>query len=202
MFDIEKLAARLKNRERNILDHEHAVQSAVLVPLVFQNNEWHVLFEVRSHVLKRQPGEICFPGGGVEPDESDQEAAARETCEELQIQREHLKVLGPLDILVQSQYFFVYPYVGMIEENTTITPNEEVEEVFTVPLSWLSENEPQLHYLEMKMMPNQDFPFHLIPNGKDYNWRHHRIPEYFYLYKDRVIWGLTARILRHFLKWI
>lgn len=202
MFEIEKLSNRLKNIERNILGHETAVKSAVLVPLLKKNGRWHILFEVRSRNLKRQPGEICFPGGKVEKGESDEEAAVRETCEELQIKRKNLSVLGPLDILVQPQSFFVYPHVGIIEDETIINPNEEVEEVFTVPLEWLNENEPDLHYLEMKIEPNQDFPFDLIPNGENYNWRKHRKPEYFYQYEKHVIWGLTARILVHFLKWV
>ncbi|HEU5139220.1 MAG TPA: CoA pyrophosphatase [Bacillales bacterium] len=203
MFDIDKLSERFRDRERNILGHEKAMHSAVLVPLLRRNNEWHVLFEVRSHDLKRQPGEICFPGGRVEPqDEDDRETAVRETCEELQIPKERLEILGPLDILVQSQNFFIYPYVGIIEEDTTIHPNEEVEEIFTVPLSWFRENKPELHHLDMKIKPDQDFPFELIPNGKNYNWRGRRMPEYFYIYKEWVIWGLTARILRHFLEFV
>ncbi|HET7657737.1 MAG TPA: CoA pyrophosphatase [Bacillales bacterium] len=202
MFEIERLSNRLKNCKRNILGHETALKSAVLVPLVKRNGEWHVLFEVRSQDLKRQPGEICFPGGKVEKNESDADAAVRETCEELRLNSEELDVLGPLDILVQSQSFFVYPYVGVIKDFDKINPNEEVEEVFTVPLDWLNEHEPDLHYLEMKIEPNQDFPFELIPNGENYNWRKHRKPEYFYQYGDYVIWGLTAHILVHFLKWV
>ncbi|HET7628737.1 MAG TPA: CoA pyrophosphatase [Bacillales bacterium] len=199
MFNFDKLAKRLKNHERNILGHETAVRSAVLIPLVKKNGEWHVLFEVRSQLLKRQPGEICFPGGKVEKEESDAAAAVRETCEELRIQPAALEVLGSLDILVQSPFFFVYPYVGVIEDPAEIDPNEEVEEVFTVPISWLAEQEPELHYLEMKIEPDQNFPFDLIPNGENYNWRRQRKPEYFYRYGDYVIWGLTARILVHFL---
>lgn len=201
MIDIDKLSKRLNHHKRNILGHETAVQSAVLIPLIRKKSEWHVLFEVRSHHLKRQPGEICFPGGRVEKADKDEaETAVRETCEELRISEDDLNLLGPLDILVQSQSFFVYTYVGAIKEEASIVPNEEVEEIFTVPLSWLMEREPELHYLEMKIEPDQDFPFDLIPNGKNYNWRKHRKPEYFYLYEDRVIWGLTARILLHFLK--
>lgn len=202
MIDIDTLKNRLSERKRNILGHETSFQSAVLIPLIMKNGEWHVLFEVRSHELKRQPGEICFPGGRVEKeDEDDAQAAIRETCEELQMPADQLQLLGPLDILVQTQSL-VYPYVGMIKKEAAIIPNEEVEEIFTVPLQWLIEHEPEQHYLEMKIEPNQDFPFDLIPNGKNYNWRGHRKPEYFYLYENRVIWGLTARILLHFLKWI
>ncbi|HET7579311.1 MAG TPA: CoA pyrophosphatase [Bacillales bacterium] len=203
MVDIDKLARHLKNNPRNILGDETAMKSAVLIPLLQKDGEWHVLFEVRSYDLKRQPGEICFPGGRVEKqDQNDAETAVRETCEELQISRQQLELLGPLDILVQSQYFFVYPHVGVIHDYNAVLPNEEVAETFTVPLSWLAKHEPELHYLEMKVEPDQDFPFELIPNGKNYDWRGRSMPEYFYLYENRIIWGLTARILRHFLKMV
>lgn len=203
MIDIGHLSSQLKKHERNILGHEQAVKSAVLVPLLYQEGEWQVLFEVRAHALKRQPGEVCFPGGRVEEQDRDaSDTAARETCEELQISQDRIKLLGGLDILTQSQHLLVYPYVGMIREDTAIIPNEEVAETFTVPLTWFTENKPELHHLEMQINPQQDFPFELIPNGKNYNWRQQSVPEYFYRYQSRVIWGLTARILRHFLNFI
>jgi 8-oxo-dGTP pyrophosphatase MutT (NUDIX family) len=201
MINFQQLSETLKNRQRDILGHEQATQSAVLIPLLKKAGEWHVLFEVRAEHLNRQPGEICFPGGRVdETDRNDKETAIRETCEELQLPKKHIQLIGPLDILVSSEYFFVYPHVGVINEQANISPNPgEVDEVFTVPLSWLKQNDPLLYYLELEVKRDQEFPFHLIPNGKDYDWRKHRKPEYFYLYHDRVIWGLTARILKHFL---
>lgn len=201
MVDVRKLSDQLNDRGQHIIGHETALKSAVLVPLFYKEGEWHILFEVRSHVLKRQPGEICFPGGRVEEqDENNAQTALRETCEELQISKDQVQLLGPLDMLIQSQYSFVYPFVGVIAEGAKITPNSEVEEVFTVPLSWLIHHEPELHHLEFQVKSDQDFPFDLIPNGKQYNWRRNKVPEYFYIYNERIIWGLTARILRHFLQ--
>ena len=52
---------------------------AVLVPLVEWRGEVQVLFEVRADTLERQPGEVCFPGGHMEPGESPTECAFRET---------------------------------------------------------------------------------------------------------------------------
>ena len=43
--------------------------SAVLVPLVRQNGEYCLLYEIRSAAV-RQPGEVCFPGGKREPGET------------------------------------------------------------------------------------------------------------------------------------
>ena len=43
---------------------------AVLVPLVEREDGIHVLYEVRALTLRRQPGEVCFPGGHIEAGEA------------------------------------------------------------------------------------------------------------------------------------
>ena len=43
---------------------------AVLVPLVECPEGPSLLFEVRAETLDHQPGEVCFPGGGLEPGET------------------------------------------------------------------------------------------------------------------------------------
>jgi peroxisomal coenzyme A diphosphatase NUDT7 len=50
--------------------------------------------------------------------------------------------------------------------------------------------------------PDKNFPLELIVGGEDYNWRTSKIDEYFYQYEDKVIWGLTAKILSHFIELI
>ena len=75
---------------------------------------------------------------------------------------------------------------------------EEVAEVFTVPLSWLMGYEPYRHVVPLTPSPNSDFPFEKIVNGKDYQWRTRSMEQWFYDYENRTIWGLTARILKHF----
>ena len=52
---------------------------AVLAPLVRVDGETHLLFEVRALHMRRQPGEVCFPGGQIEEGETPLEAAVRET---------------------------------------------------------------------------------------------------------------------------
>ena len=74
---------------------EKETSFAVLIPLIKKEDGYHVLFEVRARHLNKQPGEVCFPGGKVEPGETTYEAAVRETTEELFIQREHIESSGP-----------------------------------------------------------------------------------------------------------
>ena len=58
--------------ERRLMDHTPVLMDvrahyAVLVPLVEWQGEPYLLLEVRSETLNRQPGEVCFPGGRMEP---------------------------------------------------------------------------------------------------------------------------------------
>ncbi len=44
-------------------------ESAVLIPLIKVDGEWHILYEVRSQLVS-QAGDSSFPGGKVEPGET------------------------------------------------------------------------------------------------------------------------------------
>ena len=198
---LERIERQFRGRERKILDQHLYVRSAVLLPLVESDGELGVLFEVRAHHLKRQPGEICFPGGRVDENDADEEAAAvRETCEELGLRSDQVKVYGPLDVLVGSFPLMIIPFVGKIPYDAVVPNPSEVAQVFVVPLSVLYQMQPLRFDVPVKATPAEDFPFHLIPGGRNYKWRTYTLPEYFYCYEDKVIWGLTARILRHFLE--
>jgi len=94
----------------------------------------------------------------------------------------------------------IHPFVGLLKEPQNIKPNpEEVEEIFTVQLELLLKLSPEYHEITIQAHPPDDFPFHKIPHGRNYRWRKARWPELFYEFEGRVIWGLTARILHHFL---
>jgi coenzyme A diphosphatase NUDT7 len=199
---IENIIHKLHDRIPAILGSEHFFKYAVLLPLVNINGEVHVLFEVRSHQLRRQPGEICFPGGRIDKsDKSEQHAAVRETIEELGIQENAITNILPLDYIVSPFGTMIYPFVGMITNPDGIQPNpSEVAEVFAVPLSYFQETKPEIYKMSFKVEPEQSFPFHLIAGGENYNWQTRAMDEYFYHYEDKVIWGLTARILHHFVE--
>ncbi|MEQ8199892.1 MAG: CoA pyrophosphatase [Syntrophomonadaceae bacterium] len=194
----------LQGRQRNIMGHEQAAQSAVLLPLVEVGGELSVLFEKRAPHLFRQPGEICFPGGGIEDDDDDAKATAvRETCEELGLEAGDLEVIAPLDLLITPFSAIVYPYVGYIRDNLRIRINpNEVEKVFYVPLEYLLHNKPLQKNLAFKMDAPEDFPYELIPHGRQYPFRQANYPQHFYIWQEYVIWGLTALVLTHFLRLI
>src|ERR1035437_2226725 len=92
-INIEKLKYVLP-KIPGILRKKEYFNSAVLIPLVWYNEEYHFLFEKRGAKI-RQGSEICFPGGEYDPssDKSLLETAIRETMEELGIKKEKIKVI-------------------------------------------------------------------------------------------------------------
>lgn len=199
LMDIESIARRIENDEA-IIGEDTAKKSAVFLPLIYKENTWSILLEVRAAHLRRQPGDICFPGGRSEKiDGSLRETAIRETCEELGVAKENINVIGRMGTCISTSDLFIYPFVGVIEHPETIRPNPgEVQETFAVPLPWLMKQIPEKHTLTFSVDRQADFPFERIVSGKDYAFRALQITEPFYDYQGKTIWGLTARILEHF----
>lgn len=172
---------------------------AVLMPVISSENGLSVVFEVRAAKLKSQPGEVCFPGGSLEPGESEAEAAVRETAEELLVPRESVRLLTQGDIFLHPGSLAVYPFLGLLEQYEGTSSGDEVEQVFTVPLAWLMEQTPETYRVSVRMEPREDFPYGRIPDGKGYAWRAGSYEVKFYQYGDKVIWGMTARMLESML---
>jgi coenzyme A diphosphatase NUDT7 len=202
ILEIKQILMKLKDRKPGMLDRAKYMKYAVLLPLIVKEDELHILFEVRAFHLRRQPGEICFPGGKVDPEDiNEQFAAIRETAEELGIHPTSIHHVFPLDYLLTPFGTIIYPFIGVIENAAAIFPNtSEVAEVFTIPLEFFREVKPKIFKVDFIAKPEPDFPFDLIIGGENYNWQTRSIDEYFYKYEDKVIWGLTARILSHFLE--
>ncbi|MDQ0218764.1 CoA pyrophosphatase [Peribacillus cavernae] len=201
-MNMEHIISKLDQHTPTILGSENFLKYAVLLPLIRKDSEIHVLFEVRSLKLRRQPGEICFPGGRIDSEDTDERGAAiRETIEELGIKGEEISDVYPIDYLISGFGMIVYPYVGFIDCPERIKPNPtEVGDIFTVPLSYFIETEPEVYHVSFKAEPEENFPLNLLVGGENYNWQSRQMDEFFYIYENRVIWGLTARILSHFVE--
>lgn len=201
-MELEKLIGKLHNRTPRIIDFDTYTKFAVLIPLIKKDDEFHVLFEVRAYNLRRQPGEICFPGGKMdEDDQNEKHSAIRETCEELGIHENQMKHIFPLDYLISPYGTVIYPFVGVLSEPEKITPNpSEVAEIFTVPLSFFLKTKPECYKIHLHVQPEENFPFELINGGRNYKWQVRQVDELFFHYHERVIWGLTAQLLVNFIK--
>ena len=137
-IDFAKLKQVLP-RIPGILRKKEYFNAAVLIPLVWHNEEYHFLFEKRGAKI-RQGSEICFPGGEYDPssDKSLLETAIRETREEVGIKKNKIKVLGKVDVLVGNMGVTVDPFIAEIKINSLdeLSPDkDEVEKIFLIPVS-------------------------------------------------------------------
>lgn len=196
---------KLKLRHPGVIGEEVFFKTAVMLPLLYNDaGELCVLLEKRAFTLRRQAGEICFPGGGIDVEDKNPLAAAiRECCEELGLTPQDIEYLFPLDLLITPFNLKLHPYVGYIQDLHQVKPSpDEVDHIMLVPLEWLLTHPPLIRSVPVTMQPGDDYPYHLIPGGRSYPWFLGSYPHVFYEWDGEIIWGLTARILHHFLKLI
>ncbi|XP_015598472.1 nucleoside diphosphate-linked moiety X motif 8 [Cephus cinctus] len=119
---------------------ENASKAAVLVPLCIHKGELGLLYTLRSTKLNTNRGQVSFPGGMHDKNDSSlEETALRETWEELKIPQDKIDIwtsgnpIGRKDVTV----FPVLGFVGEIDlDNLQLNP-EEVEEAFVLSLKKL-----------------------------------------------------------------
>lgn len=152
--------------------------AAVLVPVIDDGERANVIFTLRTATLRSHSGQIAFPGGGIDPqDGSAEEAALRETEEEIGLQRSFVETVGRLPDYVSFTGFRITPVIGVVTRGYALKLNPaEVDEVFEVPLSFL-------------MNPNNHRQDSIVRQGIER--RFYQMP-----YGERNIWGITAGILR------
>lgn len=146
--------------------------------------------------LKRQPGEICFPGGRLETGETLPECAIRETVEELHIQKEQIRLIGTGDIYYSPFNLMIHSFIGEIKDYQGTFSQDEVEEVIKIPLDYFWSHQPEIFVSKLINEPAEDFPYERIPGGVKYPWAKGSHEVLFYRYQDWTIWGITAQIVR------
>lgn len=202
-MELERLKKCLAGREPGLMDATG--RYAVLVPLVRGKDGLSLLYEVRARKMRRQPGEVCFPGGRMEGAERPEDCALRETWEELGISGEKLQLLGRLDFIAHRANFILYPVLALVDGEAVehMMPNPaEVEETFLVPLSHLLEHPPLEYDYELIPRTGEGFPYELIGIPRDYRWQPGGENVPVYPWQGRAIWGLTGRITRHLVRLI
>ncbi|MGL6107236.1 NUDIX hydrolase [Romboutsia sp.] len=200
---INTIKNKLKDYNPYINGYQSMKISSVLIPIVKKDNIYHILFQVRSKNLKFQPSEISFPGGGVEPNETPYDAVIRETVEELGINKTDIDIISEVDLLVTHSNMIIHPFVGYIDSLDNLNINkDEVDHIFLVPISYLLDFSPSEYKNEVKIVPSEDFPYEIIPNKNNYKFISGYESTIFYEYNNYVIWGITAKILNNFLRFI
>lgn len=184
---LKELRSILQNdSERLVIDLPEGFQrAAVLIPLIYREKGWAIIFTRRTEIVRHHKKEISFPGGRYEEDQDRDliHTALREIHEEVGIQK--IKVIGLLDDLLTISKYVVTPVVGFIEDNSEVDRNQinlpEIDYVLEVPISDLVIPK----HFSIKEMTYQDtFKF--------------QVP--FFDYCGEIIWGATGRILVTLLK--
>jgi 8-oxo-dGTP pyrophosphatase MutT (NUDIX family) len=175
-FERELREVLLDPAEAAALDVHGRIDAAVLVPLFVQDGELHAVFTKRRDDLRRHAGEISFPGGRQDDDETDLRITAlREAEEEIGLPQDAVELVGALQPTPTiATNYAVYPFVGLIEPGHVWTPSvDEVEEVLEFSLRDL-----RAGYSRRRLLRRG------VPFRTDV-----------YVVGDHLIWGATARML-------
>ncbi|MDB9783595.1 CoA pyrophosphatase [Gammaproteobacteria bacterium] len=139
-----------------------------------------LIYTQRSGHLSTHSGEVSFPGGKAEDgDASLFDTALRESNEEMSLNAEDVTMLGKLDYLISRHKIEVNPFIATVDKAQDLEANEEIQEIFTVPLSFL---------LDPKNIKRESI------ERQGSVWE---VPTW--SLKNQKIWGLTAMITINFL---
>jgi 8-oxo-dGTP pyrophosphatase MutT (NUDIX family) len=159
------------------------VQAAVLVPLFLSDgsSDPHVVLTKRRSDLRRHAGEISFPGGRKDAEDTDLKTTAlREAEEEIGLPREQVDLLGelpPTSTFVTN--YVIHPFVGMIPAGVAWQVSaREVDEILELPLDAVRAARTKTEIERRGITFETDA----------------------YVLEGQVIWGATARILEHLLE--
>lgn len=179
----QKMAPHPVNETNSLHNYEPANDdfrnSSVLVPVIAWGDELEVLFTLRTQSINHG-GQLSFPGGGKEGDETIEETALREAQEEVGLHPQHAEIIGRLTPLyVGHSDNMVTPVVALLTKRQDFTPNpNEVDEIISVPLKDFITNQ----HLITEEWQLRDAPY-TVPF-----WDIHDVP----------LWGATAMIMGEF----
>ncbi len=154
-------------------------QAAVLILLYPElDGRLHIVLTLRNADLRGHSGQVSFPGGKQDPeDKSFASTALRETCEEVGICDDKIRIIGELSkFYIPPSHFDVYPTVARYDSIPIFDSNPaEVAEVFSFALEDLLN--PRCKHEEQSRIGGHNV----------------RIP--YYAVKGHKVWGATAIML-------
>ena len=149
----------------------------------------HLLLTKRSSRITAHANEISFPGGSFDKsDTSLADTAIRETKEEIGLHFQKSDLIGHLAaVRTLTSNFIIYPFVTLQDKRSLIPTilTDEVQDIIDAPL------------LETLQTMDKDYNY-----DADYYYHHHHRRHssledtYKFTYRNEVIWGATARILK------
>lgn len=157
-------------------------QAAVLILLYERAGELYFFLTRRTETVGTHKGQISFPGGGQDADETLQDTALREAREELDIDPAQVEILGapltPLYIPVSN--FWVTAFVGYYRGGEP-TPNASAHEVYEILPTRLAD------VLNDEVIAEEEWEL-----------RGYKVMVPFFNLHGYKVWGATAMILGEF----
>ena len=175
MMLLDDLKSLLSTPIDPLLEHNGKYRLASILVVIYGNEPIVVMTE-KPKDMKFHAGEISFPGGKLDSDDSDLlETALRETREEIGLSISKDQVIGQLDpVITLNSGFLILPFIAIVDNIPSLSANAEVEKIFHIPLESFLKTE-----------------------AKDPDPSHNRIQEMFtFEYENQIVWGASARILK------
>jgi 8-oxo-dGTP pyrophosphatase MutT (NUDIX family) len=172
---LDDLKSRLSTPINPKIENPGEYRLASILVVIYGNDPIVVMTEKPKH-MKFHAGEISFPGGKLDSDDSDLlETALRETSEEIGLTISKEQVIGQLEpVVTLNSGFLILPFISVVDKIPPLSANAEVEKIFHIPLESFLKTEK-----------------------RDPDPSHNRIQEMFtFEYENQIVWGASARILK------
>jgi len=176
----EKMLTRPK-RPVNIPRFEQKeIPAGVLLLLFPGNDNIHFFLTLRTETVDHHKGQISFPGGVQEHNETLEHTALRETMEEIGIKPESISMIGKLTpLFIPVTGFEIFPFIGWSDNKpVTKAQDKEVKKIIVASISDLIDE--QNHKIKKTKIRN-------IPVSMPY-----------YDLNGETVWGATSMILSEF----
>ena len=156
------------------------IPAGVLLLLFPDNDNIHFFLTLRTETVDHHKGQISFPGGVQEHNETLEHTALRETMEEIGIKPESISMIGKLTpLFIPVTGFEIFPFIGWSDNKpVTKTQDKEVEKIIVASISDLIDE--QNHKIKKTKIRN-------IPVSMPY-----------YDLNGETVWGATSMILSEF----
>ncbi len=160
---------------------DYARMGAVLILLFEEDDHLKTILIQRAQYDGVHSGQIAFPGGKKEGDETLEQTALREAEEEVGVRQADIQILGRLtELYIPPSNFLVHPFVGSINYKPLFIPqSDEIDGLIEVAVDTL---------LDESKRSEKDIE---LSNGKI-------VQTPVYEIQNKIIWGATAMMISEF----
>lgn len=170
-------------KEMNYTDFK-PVNCGVLLSLFYSNEKLCTTFIVRADDNHVHSGQIAFPGGRKEVEDTNIiDTALREAFEEVGIKPDEVEIVGQLtELYIHPSNYIVYPVIGFCNVAPDFKLDEnEVKDILIVPLE--------------ELMDEKIKAIKTIQTSLGYE-----IEAPYYSIQGHVLWGATAMMVSEFIE--